>query len=105
MGDINISALKKHALACSKAHRNNRFTRVGSDFIEEVCVDVEAIIRELHHTRFPVQIHEALTTKEGFVTGPLLEKVRTALNAAVARLVQNKVAKQPSVGTTLGRTR
>lgn len=105
MGDINISAIKKHALACSKAHRNNRFTRVGQDFIGEVCIDVEGIIREFHYTRFPVQIHEALPPEEGFVTGPLLEKVRAALNAAIARLVQNKVGKQPSVGTTLGRTR
>lgn len=105
MSDLNQSAIRKHALACSKAHRNDRFSRVGQDFLDEVNADVEAIIRDLMHTRFPVQINAALVTDESFVTGPLLEKLREAVNAAVSRLIQNKVAKQPSVGCTLGRTR
>jgi hypothetical protein len=105
MSDLNQSAIRKHALACAQAHRNGRFTRVGQDFMDEVNAEVEAIVRDLAHTRFPTQIHAPLESPEQFVTGPLLEKVREALNSAIARLIQNKVGKQPSVGCTLGRTR
>jgi hypothetical protein len=105
MSDLNQSALKKHALKCSKEVRNGRFTRVGADFLDELNADVEAIVRDLRNVRFPIQVNGTVPSDESFVTGPLLEKMREALNQAVARLVQNKVQKQPSVGTTLGRTR
>lgn len=104
MSDINQSALKKHALACSKAHRGGKFTRVGSEFLQEIDAEVEALIRDLRNQRFPVQLHEPLPTDEKFVTGALLEKVRDALNQAIGRIVQQRVQRQPSVGTTLSRT-
>lgn len=104
MSDINQSAVKKHALACSKAHRAGKFTRVGQDFLTEIGSEVEAFVRELRNTRFPVQMHEPLATDEKFVTGALLEKVKEALNQAIGRIIQQRVQRQPSVGTTLGRT-
>lgn len=104
MSDINQSAVKKHALACSKTHRAGKFTRVGKDFLEEIDSEVEAFVRELRNTRFPVQLHEPLATDEKFVTGALLEKVKDALNQAIGRIVQQRVQRQPSVGSTLGRT-
>lgn len=104
MSDLNISAVKKHALACSVANRGAKFSRVGQDFIDEVCAEVEALVRELN-VRFPVKERDIVCTPEVFVTGPLLEKLRDPLNAAIARIIQNKVQRQPSVGVTLGRTR
>lgn len=105
MSDLNQSAIKKHALVCSKTHRGGRFTRVGQDFLDEVNAEVEAFVRDLAHNRFPTQHHDPLVTPERFVTGPLLDKIEEALNKAIGRLVQSKVSKQPSVGVTLGRTR
>lgn len=105
MGDLNISAIKGHALACSKAHRASRFTRVGADFLSEIEAEVEAVVRDLQFNRFPQGMNDVLPTERTFVTGALLEKIREALDAAVARMIQSKVGKQPSVGRTLGRTR
>lgn len=104
MNNINESALKRHALECSKANRSGRFTRVGADFISEVEAEVEALVRDLRNTRFPVQVNAPLATEECFVKEALLEKVKDALNQAIARIIQQRVQRQPSVGTTLGRT-
>lgn len=101
---INQSAIKKHALACSKANRAGRFTRVGQDFLDEVNSEVEALVRDLRNNRFPVQVNAPLATDECFVKEVLLEKVKDALNQAIARIIQQRVQRQPSVGTTLGRT-
>lgn len=104
MNDLNESALKRHALECSKANRSGRFTRVGADFIQEIESEVEALVRDLRNNRFPVQVNAPLATDECFVKEVLLEKVKDALNQAIARIIQQRVQRQPSVGTTLGRT-
>lgn len=104
MSDLNESALKRHALECSKANRSGRFTRVGADFISEVEAEVESLVRDLRNNRFPVQVNAPLATDECFVKEALLEKVKDALNQAIARIIQQRVQRQPSVGTTLGRT-
>lgn len=105
MGDINISAVKKHALKCSVSKRAGKFTRVGQDFLDELAGEVEAIVRELHYTRFNIPQEEAVSSEEKFVTGALADKLATALNRAIGRIIQQKVQRQPSVGQTLGRTR
>lgn len=106
MSELNISAVKKFSLAVSAAKRNGKFTRVGSEFIAELEGEVEAIIRDLRNTRFPVPAEDQLTPENAnFVTGAMVEKLREALNNAVARIIQSKVQRQPSVGATLGRTR
>lgn len=104
MSDLNESALKRHALACSKANKSGRFTRVGQDFLDEIEAEVEALVRDLRNNRFPVQVNAPLATEECFVKEALLEKVKDALNQAIARIIQQRVQRQPSVGTTLGRT-
>lgn len=104
MSDLNQSALKKHALVCSKTVRGGRFTRVGQDFLNEVNSEVEALVRDLRNNRFPIQVNGAVATEESFVTGALLDKVKDALNQAIARIIQQRVQRQPSVGQTLGRT-
>lgn len=102
---LNESAIHNHALACSKAYRAGKFTRVGEDFQNEVRADVEAFIRELRN-KWPT-LHPVLplTENTSCVTGALLDKVGAALNDAIARLIQNKVQRQPSCGCTLRATR
>lgn len=101
---LNEASLRAHALDCSKRFRAGKFTRVGQDFIDEVHADVEALIRELRN-KWPTTVHEPIVLNNGLVTGLLCDKVKEALNGAIARLIQNKVQRQPTVGKTLGRTR
>lgn len=103
MSNLNISALKKHALACSVARKNGRFTRVGQDFLDEVEADVEALVRKTLATGFMAEA--SVKTEDTFVTGALVDRLKEVLNTAVAQIIENKVARQPSVGVTLGRTR
>jgi hypothetical protein len=101
---LNESAIKDHALACSKKFRAGKFTRCGVDFIDEIKADVEAVIRELRNKHL-VKLHDPLETELVFTTGALCDKIQPELNAMVSRIIQNKVQVQPSCGRTLGRTR
>lgn len=103
MSGLNISAVKKHALACSVARKNGRFTRVGQDFIDEIEADVESLVRKTLANGFITE--SSVKTEDTFVTGALGDRLKEVLNAAVAQIIENKVARQPSVGCTLGRTR
>lgn len=103
MSDLNMSAIRKHALACSAAKRGGRFTRVGQDFIDEVEADVEALIRRIAVTGSLVDA--PILTQDTFTTGALLERVKGVLNIAVARIIESKIQRLPSVGCTLGRSR
>jgi hypothetical protein len=100
---LNESAVHNHALACSKAYRAGKFTRVGKDFMDEVKADAEAIIRDLRN-KYPT-LHPVLELENEVVTGALRDKISSELNRALGRLIQNKVQKQPTCGCTLGRTR
>lgn len=101
---LNESGVHKHALACSKAFRNGRFERVGQDFQDEVRSDVEAFLRELRN-KWPTSLHEPLSEDSSCATGVLADKVMFEVENAIARLIQNKVQKQPSCGVTLRATR
>ncbi len=101
---LNESAIRSHALRCSARFKANRFTRVGEDFLDEVKADVEAVLRELR-SKAPTQMFEPLATDELFVTGALQERAASVFNNLVARIIQNKVQRQPSCGKTLSRTR
>lgn len=112
---LNESAIREHALRCSKLYRAGKFTRVGSDFMTEVYADVDAML--LHLRGQYNTLHPALAQgnnlpgkidadpEVAFVKGYLLEKLDSELNRWLARLIQNKVQRQPSVGVTLSRTR
>ncbi len=103
---LNESAIREHALACSKQFRAGKFTRVGEDFLDEVKADVASFLRDLRSVRNPTSLHDPLfPTDLSFPTGLLMEHVQYALNQYIGRLVQNKVQKQPSCGCTLSRTR
>jgi len=113
---LNESAIREHALACSKQFRAGKFKQVGSDFIDEVKADVEQFIRELRNKyptlHLPLELgsrpehpngHLAISPR--FSSGALIDKVALELNRAIGRIIQNKVQRQPSTGMTLGRTR
>jgi hypothetical protein len=101
---LNESAIRDHALACSKAYRAGKFTRVGQEFIDEVKADTEALVRELR-SKYQT-LHPVLDPgNKGFTTGALSDRIMHELNHVIGRMVQNKVQKQPSCGCTLSRTR
>lgn len=107
--NLNESAIKDYALECSKRFRANKFTRVGSEFLEEIEADVESFVRAIGF-KYSSGVHPPLYTQAGidlpaFVTGNLMNKVKSRLNEAIARIVQEKVQRQPTVGKTLSRTR
>lgn len=107
--DVNESAIKDYALVCSVKFRAGKFKRVGSEFMDEVKADVEAVVRSLR-TKYSAGVHAPLYTQDGqvcpkFATGNLLDKFEREVNEAVARIVQAKVQAQPSCGQTLSRTR
>jgi hypothetical protein len=103
---LNEAAIHSYALYCSETYKAGKFTRVGQDFMDEVKADVESLIRGLRQqwkdsTPFEDNQQACVT----FTTGALLEKIQPELNAAIGRLIKNKVWKHPSCGKTLGRTR
>lgn len=103
---LNETAIREHALRCSKLFRAGKFTRVGQDFLDEVKADVEQFIRTIRNA-CPTQMHEPLEPDEnvGCTTGLLCDKLMPELNRLVCRIIQNKVSRQPSVGVTLRATR
>lgn len=106
--EINESAIKDYALECSKRFRAGKFTRVGTDFMDEVKADVEAFVRSLR-SKYVTPIHAPLYLTEDncprFATGNLMEKLEKEVNETIARIVQSKVQVQPTRGVTLDRTR
>ena len=103
---VNESAIREHALKCSKQFRAGKFTRVGEDFMDEVKAVVAAFVRDLRVLRNNTTVHEPLERGElQFATGALMDATQDALNQYIGRIIQNKVQKQPSCGCTLSRTR
>lgn len=101
---LNESAIRDFALGCSAKYKGGKFTRVGQDFIDEVKADVEVVLREIR-AKSRIMTHAIEETDLDFVTGALVQKMQTVLNGLVARIIQRKVERQPSVGKTLSRTR
>jgi hypothetical protein len=101
---VNETAIKTHALACSKKNRAGHFTRVGQDFIDEVLVDVDCLVRNIRNK--DQTLHTTVEVEgSGFVTGNLMNSVAEELNKLIGRIIQNKVQRQPTVGCTLRATR
>jgi|SRR5579859_59520 len=101
---LNESAIREHALACSKKFRAGKFTRVGQDFITETLTDVECLIRNIRNNN-PVTLDEPLETELRFTTGALMDRLEPELNRLIGRIIQNKIKRQPTVGCTARATR
>lgn len=99
----NAAAIKNHALKCSKTLRAGAFDRVSQDFIDAIQNGIDNTVREIN-AKWQPPIHAVVPADEGkdkFVTGAFMEKVERILNEGVARLIQAKVQRHPSVGQTL----
>lgn len=100
---LNTSAVKAHALKCSDTLRAGRFERVGTDFIDDIQAETEALVRKFNSMYLP-PIHPVVVAEGGavqFVTGLLLLRVRDALDQCIGRMIQSKVQRHPTVGVTL----
>lgn len=102
---LNKAAVREHALACSKQFRNGKFTRIGEDFLHELGYDIEALIRELQNKHPTLHAPLLNADPDRFLTPDLRAKLEEAVGHLVARMIQNKIQRQPSVGCTLGATR
>lgn len=99
----NAAAIKNHALKCSKTLRAGAFDRVSQDFIDQITNGIDNAVREIN-AKWQPAIHSVVApdeNKDSFVTGAFMSKVERILNEGVARLIQAKVQKHPSVGKTL----
>jgi hypothetical protein len=103
MRHLNRAAIKEHALECSKKCKNGKFKRVGSDFIDEVEAEIEAVVRKISASEPKPGVFPTVQTELKFATGELAGTVRDRLNDLIARVVQHKVERQPSIGQTLMR--
>ena len=101
---LNESAIKEHALKCSTQIRGGKFTRVGSDFIDEVKTDVECVIRELR-SKYPASSTLVELSDGSFLTSNLVNRLCDEFKPLIGRIIQAKVQRQPSVGCTLRATR
>lgn len=99
---LNTTAIKAHALKCSKELRAGLFQRVGQSFVNEVQAEAERLIREIN-AKYQPAVHAVVAPAEGasFVTGAYLDRAQKILDDAVARIIQAKVQRHPSVGKTL----
>jgi hypothetical protein len=99
---LNVTAIKEHALRCSKETRAGKFDRVGADFLDGVETDIESVIRALVNSA-PLADGFAPVEKGSacFVTGAMADKLAAAMNLVVARIIQKRVHRHPSLGKTL----
>lgn len=97
---LNASAVKEHALACAQAIRGGKFTRVSETFLNEIQMEVEALIRSFE-SKYPSKTHTNVPHTLQFSTGEFFDKLQPILDNAIARLIQRKVEQHPSVGSTL----
>lgn len=113
---FNETAIKDFGLRCSKIYRAGKFTRTGQDFLDELYIDIENVLRELRNKGINT-IHPALGQGQAasptdptpddvhLIKGAFLEVLETVFNQMICRMIQTKVQKQPTVGCTLSRTR
>jgi hypothetical protein len=82
MRHLNQTAIKEHALECSRRYRNGKFKRVSKEFINEVEGEVESIVRKLSTLGSKPQLHESTGVDKGFATGDLINLVKPTSSSA-----------------------
>lgn len=99
---MNRAAAKRHALKCSREHRAGKFNRVSEPYLLAVEADLDTLVRQIRNFS-PIPYGFQFTEPEAanFVTGYLVDKIKDELNAAVARIIQRRVHRHPSLGKTL----
>jgi len=97
------SSVKEYALACSKANRAGKFKRVSQEFLDDVEAEVDCLIRQIE-SKVREPLHPEISIDEPWkrqITGRALECAHLRLEAAIRKIVRNKVQSTPSCGITL----
>lgn len=96
------SNIKKVALACSAQNRIGKFTRTSQEFVDDIEAEVDNLIRQIE-SKVREPLHKPAQGVEDLrlITGLALDKCRDRLEAAVRKIIQNKVQSTPSCGCTL----
>ena len=103
MSDFIIeSHVREFMLWCSKKNRAGKFTRVSAETLTEVNAIVDSVLRQIE-SKIPTPLHPLPPTPDGYklLTGYAIEKAQERLEAAVRKLIANKVQGTPSCGCTL----
>lgn len=96
---LNRASAKAYALKVSKERRAGKFTRVSEEFLEAVEADLESAIRRIS----VACVNEPVAPDEGasFVTKLARGKAEEKLEELARAIIQSKVQRHPSLGTTL----
>ncbi len=96
------SNVRKLSLAISEQNRAGKFKRVGSDFLTGIEAEVDNIVRQIE-SKVREPLHKLPPGFEDvqLITGFALEKCRERLEAAIRKVILNKVQSTPSCGCTL----
>lgn len=99
------SSVKEYALACSKAHRAGKFKRVSQEFLDDIEAEVDCLIRQIEskvrEPLHPDPLSPGLEKSLRVIPGYALDKAHERLEAAVRKIIRNKVQSTPSCGITL----
>lgn len=101
---MNNVAVKDYALKCSAEIKHGKFTRVGSDFLAEIQVEFEAIIRGIGG-KITLNFPEVTRDERPLLDLSDRTKLYDVFTRLLTRLIQQRVEGQPSCGQTLGRTK
>lgn len=94
---LNRAAVKRYALAVSKAKRAGKFTRVGETFLIGCEAELESKLRQManeNDERTPVGALK-------FTTKLTRQKALEKLELLAATIISGKVQRHPSLGQTL----
>jgi hypothetical protein len=99
------SSVKEYALACSKANRAGKFKRVSQEFLDDIEAEVDCILRQIESkVREPLHAPPpglGLADSLRCITGFAAEAAHKRLEAAIRKIILNKVQSTPSCGQTL----
>lgn len=96
------SHAREFMLLCSKANRAGKFKRVSEERLDEINALVDSVVRQVE-SKIPTPLHPLPATPDGYrlISAYAMDKVRDRLEAAVRKLIANKVQSTPSCGITL----
>jgi len=96
------SNVREYALACSKANRAGKFKRVSQEFLDDVEAEIDCLLRQIESkVREPLHDGPADYGDLRLIYGMTADLAHRRLEAAVRKIIRNKVQGTPSCGITL----
>jgi len=99
--------VKRFAKLCSVTIRKSKFNRVSDDFLDGVSAEVEKLRREIAAKHGTVVFPDILDSKNNACPTPAFlspqerKAILREIEFMIARTIQRKVERHPSVGKTL----